>query len=59
MGTPAAPGPTAASSRGNSMANSRCRLLIVDDEPSIRELVSDILMSQGYDVLTAKMAWMP
>lgn len=39
---------------GNSMANSRCRLLIVDDEPAIRELVSDILMSRGYDTLTAK-----
>ncbi len=36
------------------MASSRFRLLVVDDEPSIRDLASDILTSEGYDVLTAK-----
>lgn len=36
------------------MASSRFRLLVVDDEPSLRDLASDILTSEGYDVLTAK-----
>lgn len=36
------------------MATSRGRLLIVDDERSHRELLSDIMESEGYDVLTAQ-----
>jgi len=36
------------------MASSRGRLLIVDDEPSIREFISVIMESEGYDVLTAQ-----
>jgi CheY-like chemotaxis protein len=36
------------------MASSRFRLLVVDDEPCIRDLASDILTSEGHDVLTAK-----
>jgi CheY-like chemotaxis protein len=36
------------------MASSRFRLLVVDDEPSLRDLASDLLTSEGYDVLTAK-----
>lgn len=36
------------------MSSLQPRLLIVDDEPSIREVVSDILASEGYEVLTAQ-----
>jgi CheY-like chemotaxis protein len=32
---------------------SRFRILLVDDEPSIREIASMILKSEGYDVRTA------
>jgi len=36
------------------MACSRGRLLIVDDEPSVREIISLIMEEEGYDILTAK-----
>lgn len=36
------------------MASSRGRLLIVDDERSIRECISHILEAEGYDVLMAQ-----
>src|SRR5579871_4162012 len=36
------------------MANARYRLLIVDDEPSIREVVSDMLECMGYEIVTAE-----
>ena len=36
------------------MAGSRGRLLIVDDERAQRELISSIMKSEGYDVLTAR-----
>ena len=35
-------------------AISRVRLLIVDDQRSNRELISNIMRSEGYDVLTAQ-----
>jgi CheY-like chemotaxis protein len=37
----------------NSVAQFRFRILVVDDEPSIRETARQILESQGYEVLTA------
>jgi len=36
------------------MASSRARLLVVDDEPAIREVTSALLASEGYDVSTAE-----
>jgi len=36
------------------MASSRARLLVVDDEPAIREVASALLASEGYDVSTAE-----
>ncbi|MGB7620731.1 MAG: response regulator [Terriglobia bacterium] len=36
------------------MSRLQPRLLIVDDEPSMREAVSEILALQGYEVLTAR-----
>jgi CheY-like chemotaxis protein len=36
-----------------SAAQFRFRILVVDDEPAIREAVREILESQGYEVLTA------
>ncbi len=36
------------------MANTRIRLLVVDDEPSLREVVSVTLVAHGYDVVAAK-----
>jgi CheY-like chemotaxis protein len=36
------------------MSRFRPRLLVVDDEPSMREAVSDVLASEGYEVLTAQ-----
>jgi len=36
------------------MASSRVRLLVVDDEPAIREVASALLASEGYDVSTAE-----
>jgi CheY-like chemotaxis protein len=36
------------------MSRLQPRLLIVDDDPSIREVVSDILASEGYQVQTAQ-----
>ena len=38
----------------HSMASSRGRLLIVDDERSHREIISNIMESEGYEVLTAQ-----
>src|SRR3989337_910733 len=35
-------------------ANSLSRVLVVDDEAANRELISDILASEGYDVVTAQ-----
>ena len=39
---------------GDPMARSRGRLLIVEDQRSNRELIADILVSEGYEVLTAE-----
>jgi CheY-like chemotaxis protein len=39
--------------KANSVAQFRFRILVVDDEPSIRETARQILESQGYEVLTA------
>lgn len=36
------------------MASSRARLLLVDDEPAIREVTSALLAWEGYDVSTAE-----
>lgn len=36
------------------MGTSRARLLVVDDEPAIREVTSALLASEGYDVSTAE-----
>lgn len=36
------------------MATSQSRLLVVDDEPCIREMMSHLLLSKGYEVLTAQ-----
>jgi CheY-like chemotaxis protein len=36
------------------MSSLQPRLLIVDDEPSMREAVSEILALKGYEVLTAR-----
>ena len=35
-------------------ANSQSRVLVVDDEASSRELIADMLVSEGYDVVTAQ-----
>jgi len=35
-------------------ASSQGRVLVVDDEAANRELISDILTSEGYDVVTAQ-----
>jgi CheY-like chemotaxis protein len=35
-------------------ANSQSRVLVVDDEASNRELISEMLASEGYDVVTAQ-----
>jgi CheY-like chemotaxis protein len=35
-------------------AKARVRLLIVDDEPAIREVTSSVLTEEGYEVLTAE-----
>ena len=35
-------------------ANSQSRVLVVNDEASNRELISDMLVSEGYDVVTAQ-----
>jgi CheY-like chemotaxis protein len=42
--TPAAP---------NASAQFRHRILVVDDEPSVREMARHVLESEGYEVLTA------
>ena len=39
---------------GNPMANTQIRLLVVDDEPALREVISSTLVARGYDVVTAK-----
>ena len=36
------------------MAGARSRILIVDDQRSNRELISDIMAEEGYEVLTAQ-----
>ncbi len=36
------------------MATSQSRLLVVDDEPLMRQMMSDLLVSRGYEVLTAQ-----
>lgn len=36
------------------MATPRVRLLVVDDEPAIREVTSALLAAEGYDVSTAE-----
>jgi CheY-like chemotaxis protein len=36
------------------MANAQIRLLVVDDESSLREAVSATLLAHGYDVVAAK-----
>jgi len=36
------------------MVTSQFRLLIVDDEPLVRQMMSDLLVSRGYEVLTAQ-----
>jgi CheY-like chemotaxis protein len=36
------------------MATSQSRLLVVDDEPSMRQMMSKLLVSRGYEVLTAQ-----
>jgi len=38
----------------NSVAQFRFRILVVDDEPSVREMARQVLESEGYEVLTAK-----
>ena len=43
-----------ASQVGHSRARSPGRLLVVEDRRSIRELMADILVSEGYEVLTAE-----
>lgn len=35
------------------------RVLVVDDDPSIRELVAEALEEDGYEVLTAETAQWP
>jgi len=39
---------------GHPMTRSRARLLIVEDQRSNRELIADMLTSEGYDVVTAQ-----
>jgi DNA-binding NtrC family response regulator len=36
------------------MAASQSRLLVVDDEPCIREMMADLLLAEGYEVLIAQ-----
>lgn len=38
----------------NAVAQFRHRILVVDDEPSVREMTRQVLESEGYEVLTAK-----
>ena len=40
------------------VAQFRFRILVVDDEPLIRETAKMILEGEGYEVLTAKTGWM-
>jgi CheY-like chemotaxis protein len=35
-------------------STSQSRLLVVDDEPCIREMMSEVLLAKGYEVLTAQ-----
>ena len=37
----------------NAVAQFRYRILVVDDEPSVREMARQVLESEGYEVLTA------
>jgi len=35
------------------MSSTPCRLLVVDDDPTIREMLDMVLASEGYEVITA------
>ena len=37
----------------HAAAKARARILVVDDEPHVRELLSDILQAEGYEAVTA------
>jgi two-component system response regulator PilR (NtrC family) len=52
--TTAAPGPPAAGSTAPVAAANRPRILVVDDEPSMREMLRIVLRRDGYDVVVAE-----
>lgn len=47
-------GPAASEQAENTSASAPIRLLVIDDNPAIREVTSAILAEQGYAVLTAE-----
>lgn len=50
----AAPSNESIPSTANAGAQFRYRILVVDDEPSVREMARQVLQSEGYEVLTAR-----
>ena len=50
----AAPSNESIPATANAGAQFRYRILVVDDEPSVRDMARQILESEGYEVLTAK-----
>jgi CheY-like chemotaxis protein/HPt (histidine-containing phosphotransfer) domain-containing protein len=54
LGLGAAPGATTDASAGASLARQGLRILVVDDSPSAREILRELLGSMGFDVVTAE-----
>jgi len=50
----AAPSNESIPATANAGAQFRYRILVVDDEPSVREMARQVLESEGYEVLTAR-----
>jgi CheY-like chemotaxis protein/nitrogen-specific signal transduction histidine kinase len=52
--TPRGPSPSAAPERPDDGPNTRGRVLVVDDQPEVAELIRDDLVVDGHEVVTAK-----